>query len=135
MPLKETTDTFTYFITEALKLKIGYIDVVRHVPAMDPKKRGTPHDVVAVYGPLFEGSSTLFFSNGGFNPEEAAQVVDEGKVQGVFFGFLWIGNPDLAKRVEHGKSLNIQPDFKGFYLHDGTKEGARKGYTDYPNAE
>jgi len=35
MPLLETLDTYRYFITEADKLNLSYITLVRYVPHMD----------------------------------------------------------------------------------------------------
>ena len=35
MPLQETLDTFTYFISEADKLKLSYIALVRYIPSKD----------------------------------------------------------------------------------------------------
>jgi hypothetical protein len=35
MPLAETIDTYTYFITEADKLKLAYIALVRYLDHLD----------------------------------------------------------------------------------------------------
>jgi hypothetical protein len=35
MPLQETLDTYTYFISEADKLNLSYIALVRHSTTMD----------------------------------------------------------------------------------------------------
>lgn len=40
MPLQETLDTFSYFITEADKLKLAYIVLVRYSEDMDPEFDG-----------------------------------------------------------------------------------------------
>lgn len=134
MPLQETTDTFRYFITEALKLKLSYISLVRHLPLFDPTGRGTAHDVTTTYGDLFAGSSTLYLANGGFTPAEAAAFVKDGKSPGVFFGVLWIAHPDLAQRIRDGKAVDAQIDFATLYGKGGTEEEERKGYADYPAA-
>ena len=134
MPLKETVDTFSYFIKEALKLKLAYIVLSRYQQMFDPTGRGTPHDAVATYADLFAGSATALLANGGFTPDEAATNVTEGKVKGVFFGFLWIGHPDLALRIQNGKPLDAQADFATLYGYGGSLEDQKKGYTDYPVA-
>lgn len=36
MPLQETLDTFSYFISEADKLGLAYITLVRYVESFDP---------------------------------------------------------------------------------------------------
>lgn len=60
--------------------------------------------------------------------------MSSGEVDGVFFGFLWITHPDLAKRIEHGKPLDNTPDMAHLYLNGGTVEEQRVGYSDYPAA-
>ncbi|KII89062.1 hypothetical protein PLICRDRAFT_40702 [Plicaturopsis crispa FD-325 SS-3] len=126
MPLQETIDTFSYFITESQKLPLAYICLTNYLPGFDATSRGTPHDVVATYRPLI--TSTLFFLNGGLAPEEAARLIDAGTIDAAQFGWLWIGHPDLAKRIEHGKALDAVVDFKTLYGPD------LKGYNDYPEA-
>lgn len=41
MPLEETIETFSHLITEADKMKLGYICLVRYAEAMDPVLDGT----------------------------------------------------------------------------------------------
>ena len=36
MPLKETLDTFSYFISEADKIGLSYIVLLRYTEALDP---------------------------------------------------------------------------------------------------
>ncbi len=158
-------------------MKPAYVQLVRYVPIMDPSfppspnesktyKRGTPHDVVAVYGPIvkppasvlqdyaeaaFRGpampdasfdsrnpSHTRLIVNGGLSPAEADKLIEEEKIDAAVFGSLWIGNPDLEKRLEKcmdvgGQGINMNIDPKTFY---NWPEGGdpRKGYTDYPTA-
>jgi len=138
MPVEETIETFGYFITEADKLGIAYFDVMRYTdmmnPTIDGKKRGVPHDTVAAYGHLTKNAK--FFSNAGWSPEEAASAVKDGKVEGVFFGTLWISHPDLAKRLEHGKPLDNPIDFTTLYgKYYASEEEQKKGYVDYPEAQ
>lgn len=67
--------------------------------------------------------------------EEAALPVDdyhkrraEGKVDAVAFGRLFIGNPDLVKRLRIGADLTEAPR-SVFY------GGGAKGYTDWPTLD
>ncbi|KAJ3756820.1 hypothetical protein EV360DRAFT_71668 [Lentinula raphanica] len=139
MPLEETLETFSYFISEADKLGIAYIDLMRYAEVLDPvfdgKKRATKHDVVASYAHLMKHAKV--FSNAGWTGEEAAAAVKDGKVEGVFFGMGWISHPDFAARLEHGKPVNTPIDFTTLYgVKDSTsEEEQRKGYADYPAAE
>jgi N-ethylmaleimide reductase len=67
----------------------------------------------------------VLIANMGYNPEEAAQAVAEGKVDAVAFGNSFLANPDLPARIQAGAALN-QPDPAKYY-----SPGA-EGYTDYP---
>ncbi|KAF8921204.1 hypothetical protein CPB85DRAFT_1269818 [Mucidula mucida] len=129
MPLQDTLDTFSYFISEADKLKLAYITLCRHSPLFDPpvdgKYRGTPHDVVATYAPLVKES--LVIGNSDYTPEEAAAAVESGQLPAVIFGRLWIRNPDLAKRIEYGKALTEPLDFGTLFSYEGN---ISHGYTD-----
>ncbi|THU99269.1 FMN-linked oxidoreductase [Dendrothele bispora CBS 962.96] len=140
MSLKDTLDTYTYFITEADKLELAYMVLIRHIPLLsaiiDGKERGTPHDVISSYKHLFKNS--LFFLNGDYSPIEAADVIASGRAHGVFFGRPFISNPDLPKRVEKHIPLNMNVDMLTLY---GPKDGIivdvealSKGYTDYSEA-
>ncbi|KAE9390771.1 flavo protein NADH-dependent oxidoreductase [Gymnopus androsaceus JB14] len=108
MPLDETLETYSYFISEADKLGIVYIDLVRYSDALDPildgKKRAIQHDVIDSYASLIKHAKV--FSNSGWTPEEAAAGVKDGQVEGIFFGMLWINHPDVASRLEHEKPLD-----------------------------
>lgn len=73
------------------------------------------------------------FLNGGITPTEGAELVESGKVDGVFFGFPWITHPDVVKRLQHGKPLDNAPDFA--HLQTGKDDSDFSvGYTDYPAA-
>jgi 2,4-dienoyl-CoA reductase-like NADH-dependent reductase (Old Yellow Enzyme family) len=135
MPLEETKETFTYFLSEVDKLGLAYVTLVRYSYTLDVAKRGTPHDVVATYGHLITRPRTKLWANSEYTPEEAAKAVADGQLDGVFFGFLWLTHPDVAKRIQHGKPLDGVPNMYGIYNHDGTPESMAKGYTDYPAAD
>ncbi|KAJ7356714.1 hypothetical protein DFH08DRAFT_463715 [Mycena albidolilacea] len=132
MPLEETIETYSYFISEADKLDLSYICLARFVPFLDiiieGKRRAIPHEVIGTYRPLIK--NTQVFANGAFTPEEAEELVSAGTLDGVFFGVPWLTHPDLAKRVRHGKPLDNTPDIETFYGHPEVP--IEKGFTDYP---
>jgi 2,4-dienoyl-CoA reductase-like NADH-dependent reductase (Old Yellow Enzyme family) len=128
MPLQETLDTFRYFISEADKLGLAYISLVRYTQVEDGKERATPHDVLESYRSSITKSKLLI--NGGVTPEEGESLVSSGKVDGVVIGFQFITHPDLVKRVLHGKPLDNVPDFP--HLSWKNEVDMRIGYTDYP---
>ncbi|KAG6855753.1 hypothetical protein H0H87_011314 [Tephrocybe sp. NHM501043] len=135
MPLQETLDTFSYYLSEADKIGLSYITLVRYVPKYDVeyngKKRATVHDALESYRHLIKNSKV--FINAAVSPEEGAKLVEEGKVDGVVIGFNWITHPDLVKRIQQGKPLDNIPDIKHL---QGFKDSAALsvGYTDYPTA-
>jgi hypothetical protein len=178
MPLPDTMMTYAHYLAQISAMKPAYVQLVRYVPLMDvpvepdvkqiedshpdrPYKRGTPHDVLAVYGgiikpplssleqhreelirglampkPEFDAknpSPTRLFVNGGLAPEEAEDLLAKGFIDAAVFGTLWISNPDLQKRIEKGLPINTQPDVKTFYAVPG--DDPRVGYTTYPEAE
>ncbi|KAK2459474.1 hypothetical protein APHAL10511_008508 [Amanita phalloides] len=134
MPLQETLDTFTYFITEADKLGLSYITLLRYAPALDVefdgKLRAIQHDVVASYRHLIKNSKV--FVNGGVLPDEGAELVKSGKADAISFGFNYLIHPDLAKRIQYGKPLDNIPNFP--HLYGAGAKDLRPGYTDYPEA-
>ncbi|KAJ6573946.1 hypothetical protein DFH09DRAFT_981550 [Mycena vulgaris] len=124
MPLPETIEVYTYFITEAEKLGLSYIVLARYLGEM----RATQHDVLATFRPAV--ARAKLFANGSFTPAEAEAMVAAGTIDGVFFGVPWLAHPDLARRVRHGKPLDNEPDVKNFYGHPDTPP--QLGFTDYP---
>ena len=94
------------------------------------KKRATVHDVLESYRPVIK--NTKLFLNGGISPPEGAELVESGKVDGVFLGFPWITHPDVVNRVQNGKPLDNPPDF--LHLQKGEDGDLSVGYTDYPAA-
>ncbi|KAK0229950.1 FMN-linked oxidoreductase [Armillaria nabsnona] len=134
MPIQETLDTFRYLISELDKFGIAYVTLVRYVEAFDTTGRGTKHDVIDAYSSLLKNPATRVFGNASFTGEEAARYVEDGKVDGVFFGIPWIANPDFAKRLEKGKAPESNIDFATLYGHGGLEEDEKQGYVDYPVA-
>ncbi|PSR71244.1 hypothetical protein PHLCEN_2v12898 [Hermanssonia centrifuga] len=171
MSLPDTLMTYTYYLSRLSALKPAYITLVRYAPFLDhvipgsatQTKRGTPHKVLAFYGPIikppahvlkshseqaFRGPAmpnaalnslnptpTRLFVNGALTPREADELIAKGMIDGVVFGCLWLGNPDLQKRIEKGmdvdgKGINQVLDFKTLYGAPGVDP--RVGYTDYP---
>ncbi|KAJ7309965.1 hypothetical protein DFH08DRAFT_719028 [Mycena albidolilacea] len=108
MHLDDTAQTFSYFLSEADKLKSLYIMLSQYIPHLDPmidgKERGTPHDPVSTYAKLIHNAKT--FVVGGVTPEEAEELAKTGEVNGAFFGMSWLTHPDLAKRIQHSKRID-----------------------------
>ncbi|KAF8968284.1 flavoprotein NADH-dependent oxidoreductase [Flammula alnicola] len=135
MPLQDTLDTYSYFITEAEKLNLSYFVLVRYSKAFDIEydgvHRSTKHDVLESYRPYIK--SAKLFLNAGVTAEEGEELVAAGKIDGIFIGFNWITHPDLVKRVLHGKALNNVPDINHLQTNK-SEDNWSTGYTDYPVA-
>jgi len=148
MPLDETLNTYRHFISEAEKLGLAYVCLARYSAKFDPvingRKRATEHDVVASYGPLLKNTPLIL--NADLTPPEAATLLTSTdptkKISGGVFGWLFISNPDLVKRLEQGVALNYGVNMKHLYgdqVHGGEDvvkwvESQREGYSDYPFA-
>lgn len=72
--------------------------------------------------------SGAIIENGGMTFDKARALLSESKADAVSFGFLFIGNPDLAVRFRQGAPVN-KADRGTFYTGQGDDQ---RGYTDYP---
>lgn len=140
MPLEETLETYRYFLTEASKLPLSYITLMRYSEYLDAvidgKKRATIHDILESYRPYITNPNTRVFLNAGLQADEAAKFIEEGKIDGGCFGMPAVLYPDFAKRFKYGKPLDNTPNFQAMQI--GIGEDPEKwdiGYTDYPEAE
>ncbi|MCR8826882.1 alkene reductase [Pseudosulfitobacter koreensis] len=94
---------------------LAYLHVVR---SGDPENT----KIVDAMRKAFDGP---FIANGGFQPQEAAEWIEEGRADAVAFGRMYIANPDLTKRIAMDGPYN-DPNPDTFY------GGGAEGYTDYP---
>ncbi|KAF8191726.1 hypothetical protein BJ912DRAFT_963321 [Pholiota molesta] len=135
MPLQETLDTFSYFISEADKLNLSFIELVRYSKNFDVEFDGVPratkHDVLESYRPYIKNAK--IFLNAEVTPEEGEALVSAGKVDGITIGFNYITHSDLVERVLHGKPLDNIPDISHMQTNKNSTDW-RTGYTDYPIA-
>ncbi len=79
-------------------------------------------DVMTIVREKYKG---VLIGNMGYNPDEAAAAIADGKLDAVAFGTSFLANPDLPARIQAKAALNT-PNPSTFYT-----PGA-KGYTDYP---
>jgi 2,4-dienoyl-CoA reductase-like NADH-dependent reductase (Old Yellow Enzyme family) len=88
--------TYSYFLQEAAKLKLAYVQVQRWFPVFDPAKRGTivPVDTWRKLYP----TGNLFL-NGALTPDEAALLLKTGLADAVLFSRFFITSPDLPERL------------------------------------
>lgn len=79
-------------------------------------------DVVSAARAAYQGT---LMGNMGYQKAEAEQAINDGQLQLVAMGAVYISNPDLVERLAHDYPL-AQPDSSTFYTQTA------EGYTDYP---
>ena len=77
---------------------------------------------MVLFRPIWKG---VLISAGGFTGETAEAAIAQGHADVIAFGRIFISNPDLPRRLQHGFPLTPY-DRKTFYGGDA------EGYTDYP---
>ena len=112
----DPAETFGYLLSEAARLDLAYLHVIRFPGRVDNLAIGRR------YFP------DRLLVNESYQPNEAEQVVAAGEASAVSFGRPFIGNPDLVARIARGTAL---ADFDPSTLYT---EGAA-GYTDYPPSD
>jgi len=77
---------------------------------------------MVLYRPMWSGK---LISAGGFTGEAADAAIAAGHADAIAFGRIFISNPDLPRRLQHGYPLTP-------YNRATFYGGEEKGYTDYP---
>lgn len=115
--------TFGHLTRELDKFGLAYLHLV------EPNDHDVNNGEQAVYPSLFrELFGGPIMVNGDYDLESAERVLQEGQVDLVSFGKLFLANPDLPERFRRGAALN-EPDRESFY------GGDERGYIDYPSLE
>ncbi|KAF9526618.1 flavoprotein NADH-dependent oxidoreductase [Crepidotus variabilis] len=136
MPIDDTIETFSYFLSEADKLGLAYITFIRYSSYFDIEidgvHRSTKFDVLETLRPFIKNAKV--FLNAGVTPGEGQQYISEGKIDGIMIGFHMITHPDYANRVKNGKPLDNVPNYQ-YTQRNLSDEDWYTGYTDYPFAK
>jgi N-ethylmaleimide reductase len=77
---------------------------------------------MVLFRPIWRG---VLISAGGFNGETAEAAIAQGHADAIAFGRIFISNPDLPRRLQHGFPLTP-------YNRSTFYGGEAAGYTDYP---
>ena len=77
---------------------------------------------MVLYRPLWKG---VLISAGGFTGATAEAAIAQGHADAIAFGRIFISNPDLPRRLQHGYKLTP-------YNRATFYGGEEAGYTDYP---
>jgi N-ethylmaleimide reductase len=115
--------TFGYVAEQLNRFDLAYLHVVEpRIVGAEAPVDGKPPVAAAQLREIFKGT---ILAAGGFEPEEAAEIVDKGSADLVAFGRHFAANPDLPKRIELGLPLNA-------YDRNTFWGGDQRGYSDYP---
>lgn len=139
-----TSDIFRdygYVVSEADKRNLAYIHLIG--PEMDltqaqAKKKAELLKVAAAQGVSVERfeeefslkpfremvKNTVLVSNGSYDEKYGGKGLEEGTVDAVAYGRMFMSNPDFVERLRNGWELTMY-DIPTFY------QGGEKGYTDY----
>jgi len=116
---------YTYVVKALDKLGLAYLHVI------EPRSSGAGRaevnwqnvpSAMVLFRPLYRG---VLVAAGGFTGETANAAITDGHTDIIAFGRIFISNPDLPRRLQHG--YPITPYNRATFYG-----GEDKGYTDYP---
>jgi N-ethylmaleimide reductase len=114
---------FKYVVEQLNRFELAYLHII------EPRVKG---NVVIVEGQAPVASQQLrkifkgrIIAAGGFEPDTAEAIVDNGDADAVAFGRHFVSNPDLPRRIKENLPLTDY-DRDTFYTFDA------RGYIDYP---
>lgn len=118
----ETQELHEYVVKRLNNYNLAYLHLSGFISDETPDNLPELLETAKHYRNLYNGTLIL---NKGLNRDFAEKVIEEGIVDLVAFGKLFIANPDLVERFKRKSELNI-PDRSTFYTPGSI------GYTDYP---
>jgi N-ethylmaleimide reductase len=113
--------TFSTAIRRLDTYGLGYLHVVERARDTRPNDAADTALISRLRG-MWNG---VYFANSGYDRATGEEAVRNGHADAIAYGRLFLANPDLPHRLQHGHQLNV-PDPDSFY------GGTEKGYTDYP---
>lgn len=114
---------FGYVAEQLNKFGLAYLHII------EPRINGSYEVAEGLKPVASKHLRTIFKGNiisaGGFQPDNAEDIIEKGDADLVAFGRHFISNPDLVKRIKENLPLNS-------YDRDTFYGGDARGYTDYP---
>ncbi|TQF26750.1 N-ethylmaleimide reductase [Bradyrhizobium sp. UNPF46] len=116
---------YTHVVKALDKLGLAYLHFI------EPRSSGSGRaevnwqnvpSAMVLFRPLYSG---VLMTAGGFTGETANAAIADGHADIIAFGRIFISNPDLPRRLQHG--YPITPYNRATFYG-----GEEKGYTDYP---
>src|SRR6201996_7420974 len=122
---KDPMPLYTHAIQQLNAFGLAYLHFIEPRSSgagrADVNWQGVP-SAMALYRPIWKG---VLMTAGGFTGEAAEAAIAEGHADIIAFGRIFISNPDLPSRLQHGYPLTP-------YNRATFYSGEEKGYTDYP---
>ncbi|KAI7773115.1 12-oxophytodienoate reductase [Diaporthe eres] len=143
----EMKQVYTYLITELVSRRVGIINIGRRGAETKtetgeffgkvqlPQGHLPPgYDPVLDFGRLvkFPGSPMLLMTNHDYTVEEAAELVEQQKLDLIAFGRPFIYNPDLITRIKH--VIPFARNDRGSSVFYGPYDKVDENYNDWPAA-
>jgi len=114
--------TFSHVVDVLNDFHLGYL----HVVEASPGEASANARLTELFKHLRAAWNGTYIVNGGYDAARGEFAISNNRADAVAYGRLFLANPDLPKRLQHGGPLNA-PDPKSFY------GGTELGYIDYPN--
>lgn len=108
---RDADEVYPYILERISHMQLAYVHV-------SDRADGGWHSKLR---PHYKG---IYFANGGFTRESAAELLAQGGADAIVFGTKFLANPDLPERFRRDATLN-DPDRATFYTP------GERGYTDY----
>lgn len=114
---------FGFVAKELNRFGLAYLHIVEpRIVGAEAPVEGKPPVAAAQIRKVFKG---IIIAAGGFEPNDAEEIVEKGDADLVAFGRHFAANPDLPKRIQLGLAINP-------YDRNTFWGGTEVGYTDYP---
>lgn len=108
-----------YYLKELAKRKLAFLHI------SEPDWAGGKPYSLEFRKAIRANYPGVIVAAGGYTPEKAEALIEQGLIDAVAFGRSYIANPDLVERLQQNAPLSA-PKPETFY------GGGAEGYTDYP---
>ncbi|MCF0054536.1 alkene reductase [Dyadobacter sp. CY356] len=114
---------FGYVAEQLNNYPLAYLHIIEpRVVGGEAPVEGRPPVAAVSLRKIYNGT---ILAAGGFEPDSAKEIIENGDADMVVFGRHFAANPDLPSRIKFGYPLNP-------YDRDTFWGGDHRGYTDYP---
>ena len=119
-------ETFSHFLKELDKRKIGFVEIVRNIKEASPFGYPKPQEQIPdAFLALKNNFSGIVVANMGYDQITGKKAIEQEGADMVSYARWYISNPDLAERLINNWPLNKNIDYRTLFT------GEEIGYTDY----